>query len=358
MENPLQIELLTKTFDDLSIGVGIFEVVDLNDLKSIHYVFMNKVLLYEMRKEREEVVGKRIIDVAPEAYEHEGGMYVINTYRNVARDGGSVNLGIVEYSNHMVAGLYECSVHHIMGNFVYVMLRNVTELERTKHELEQKNKELTQFVYTASHDLKEPLNTISSSIQFIQEDYAGKFDNQADELFEFMLGSTNRMRSLITDLLNYSTVGRGNKEEVDCQLTVKVVLQDLKTKLEESEARVTTGELPRIKGYPTDIRSLFQNLISNSIKFCKPGVAPQISITAKEEDESWIFAIQDNGIGISGEHQKSVFNLFERLNSNSKYTGTGIGLAHCKKIIDLHEGTIWIESEPGEGSTFFFKIPK
>jgi len=322
-------------------------------------VFINKVLLYEMRKKREEVIGKRIIDVAPEAYEHEGGVYVINTYRNVAREGGSVNLGIVEYSNHMVAGLYECSVHHIMGNFVYVMLRNVTELEQTKNELEQKNKALTQFAYTASHDLKEPLNTIGSSIELLQEEFIGKFDEEADALMGFMLASANRMKRLIKDLLDYSTVGRDSgKEVVDTKALVAIVLQDLKTALEESKASIKVEELPKINGYRTDLRMLFQNLISNGLKFCKPGVAPEINISVEEQDHSWIFAVQDKGIGISAEHKKSIFELFQRLNSKSSYEGTGIGLAHCKKIVDLHGGELWVESEPEKGSTFFFKIPK
>ncbi|MGB6037687.1 MAG: ATP-binding protein [Cryomorphaceae bacterium] len=357
MEDLLNMEILTKTFDDLPIGVGVFHVLDLNDIKSIQYVFMNKVLLYEMRKERKEVFGKKILEVAPEAYEHEGGLYVIETYRRIAAEGGSVNLGLVEYSNHMVAGTYECSVHHIQDNFVYVMLRNVTELERTKNALEQKNKELSQFAYVASHDLKEPLNTISSFIEIITDKYKGKFDESADTMFNFISDATDRMGVLINDLLDFSSTDSEKQITlVDCNKLVEIVRQDLGVRIKETNTTLEVGVLPQVQGYETALRLLFQNLVSNSIKFSKPGVPPKIKISAKEQD-GWTFSIEDNGIGISEEHKVDVFNIFQRLHANSEYEGTGIGLAHCKKIVELHKGELWVDSEPGKGSTFYFTIP-
>lgn len=285
MTDSLSINILAKTFDDLPIGVGIFQVQDLNDLKSIRYVFMNKVLLYEMRKERDEVFGKKIIEVAPEAYEHEGGLKVIETYRNVAADGGSVNLGLVEYSNHMVAGTYECTIHHIESNYVYVMLRNVTELEQTKNDLEEKNSELRQFAYVASHDLKEPLRTVSSFIQLLEKKYQGKLDEKADQLFDYITNATLRMRKMVDDLLDYSSVGQGKEMiEVDCNKVVDDVIKDLEAVIEESNTTIEVAELPKIKGFESELRMLFQNLINNSIKFSKPGVAPVIKISAKESD--------------------------------------------------------------------------
>ena len=357
MKSLLNIEILTKTFDDLSVGVGIFQVPDLNDIKSIRYVFMNKVILYEMRKSREEVFGKRIIEVAPEAYEHEVGLQVIESYRKAAIEGGSINLGLVEYSNHMVAGIYECSVHHIVDNFVYVMLRNVTELEQAKNELVQKNKELTQFAHTASHDLKEPLHTISSLLKLIEVKCQGKLDGQVTKLLGFISESTDRMNVLINDLLDYSTIGQGKEMNmVDCQKLLEVVQQDLEAKIKDTNTTIDVGELPKVKGYQTELRLLFQNLISNGIKFSKPGIAPKIRISVKEED-CWTFAIQDNGIGIADEHKDKIFSIFQRLHNKSEYEGTGIGLAHCKKIVDLHKGDLWVDSKPGEGSTFYFTIP-
>ncbi|QYH37501.1 hypothetical protein GYM62_01240 [Algoriphagus sp. NBT04N3] len=357
MRNISDLEILSRTFEDLSAGIGIFKVNDLNDLKSIQYVFMNKVLLYEMRKERDEVIGKKIIEVAPEAFNHEGGLLVMETYRKVAAEGGSINLGLVEYSNHMVAGTYECSVHHIIDNYVYVKLRNVTELEQTKNELELKNKELSQFAYIVSHDLKEPLNTICSLIQLIEKQNTGKLDTETAQMLGFISSTTNRMRSLITGLLDYSGIGQGKEViEIDCQKLVEIIQQDLASKIKENNAIIEVGKLPKILGYETELRLLFQNLISNAIKFSKPNFPPRIKISAKKQD-GWTFFIQDDGIGVAKEYQSKIFGVFERLHTQSEYEGTGIGLAHCKKIIDLHKGKIWVTSKPGEGSTFCFSIP-
>ena len=358
MSKPLTLELLIKTFDDLPMGVGIFKVHDLKDIKNIEYVFMNKVILYEMRKTKEEVFGKRIIEVAPEAYEHEGGLFVMETYRRIAEEGGSVNLGLVEYSNHMVAGTYECSVHHIEDNYVYVMLRNVTDLEKAKHELELKNKELSQFAYTVSHDLKEPLRTVSSYIEILKDLNSSKFDEESIKLLDYVKEASIRMNHLISDLLDYSGIGKGKeKSTVDCNHLVKMVLDDLAIMIKEKNATIHIEELPTLNGYATELRLLFQNLISNAIKFCPADRQPNIQITASK-NEHWTFRIQDNGIGIDKENLESIFNVFTRLHSKKEFEGSGIGLAHCKKIIDLHEGTIWVESSPNEGSTFCFTIPQ
>lgn len=357
MKDILDVDVLFKTLDDLPIGIGVFQVEDLNDNKSIRYVFMNKVVLYEMRKERDEVFGKRIIEVAPEAYEHEGGLYVIETYRKVAKDGGSVNLGLVEYSNHMVAGTYECSVHHIVDNYVYVMLRNVTELEQAKNKLELKNKELNQFAYIVSHDLKAPLRTITSFIELITNQYPEQLDEDAKIMFGFITEAATRMSKLITDILDFSRIGEGKQLGlVNCRKQVEIVEQDLATRINETNATIDFGELPVIKAYETEIRLLFQNLINNAIKFSKSGISPKIQISAKRQN-GWTFYIKDNGIGIAKEHQERIFGVFQRLHANNEYDGTGIGLAHCKKIVDLHKGEIGVESIPGEGSTFYFSIP-
>lgn len=357
MKNQLDIDILTETINELPIGVGIFQVHDLTDIKSIRYVFMNKVILYEMRKEQHEVFGKKIIEVAPEAFEHEGGILVMETYRKVAAEGGSVNLGLVEYSNHMVAGTYECSVHHIKENYVYVMLRNVTELEQTKNELELKNKELSQFAYIVSHDLKAPLKTISSFIKVIKDKYQEQFDKKAMDLFNFITEATERMVRLITDLLDFSGIGTGKKlTQVDCEKLVEVIQKDLTAKINETGATIEVSKLPVITGFETELRLLFQNLISNALKFSKAGTPPKISIYA-EEQNGWTFFIQDNGIGIADKHKDKIFSVFQRLHSASEYEGTGIGLAHCKKIVDLHKGNIGVNSKVGDGSTFYFSIP-
>lgn len=357
MQNLLNLEILTKTFDDLPNGVGIFQVVDLNDIKSIRYVFMNKVVLYEMRKKREEVFGKRIIEVAPEAYEHEIGLQIIETYRKIATEGGSINLGLVEYSNHMVAGTYELSVHHIQDNYIYVMLRNVTELERTKNELELKNMELNQFAHRVAHDIKEPVRTIASFTKLIEEKYKGKLDKKAEEYLNLISVASNRMRILIDDLLEYSVIGKQDKMiDVDCRKLVEEIQQDLQIKIRDTNSTIEIGELPIVKGYETELRLLFQNLISNGIKFSKSWQPSKIKIHAEERD-GWTFIIQDNGIGIADQHKNKIFGIFQRLHNRNEYEGTGIGLAYCKKIAELHKGDIWVDSELDEGSTFYFSIP-
>ena len=183
------------------------------DIKSIRYVFMNKVILYEMRKTKEEVFGNRIIEVAPEAFEHEGGVLVMETYRKVAEEGGEMNLGLVEYSNEIVGGIYKCSVHFIKKHYVYVLLNNVTELESAKRELkhkkelERKNKELEQFTYITSHDLQEPLNSIISFSTLLERE-KDKMGGVGQKSIEVIKASANRMRAFIIALLEYSTIGR------------------------------------------------------------------------------------------------------------------------------------------------------
>lgn len=351
------VDILSKTFDDLPIGIGIFHVEDVDDIKSIRYVFMNKVVLYEMRKDADEVIGKKIIEVAPEAFEHEGGVMVMETYQKIAKEGGSINLGLVEYSNHMVAGTYECSVHHIEENYVYVMLRNVTDLEQAKNELEVKNKELSQFAYIVSHDLKEPLRNFKNITEILRDDYKDVIDDEGNKLLNFISGGTNRMIQIINDLLDYGSVGKQKEiTAINCNELVNIILQDLGSLIKDHKANIIVNNLPTINGYRTELRLLFQNLINNAIKFNKPGENPRVEISAEQKD-GWTFSVKDNGIGISTENKDKVFNVFERLHSKSEYEGTGIGLAHCKKITDLHGGKIWIESDLGKGSTFYFNIP-
>ncbi|RED91782.1 sensor histidine kinase [Marinoscillum furvescens] len=356
MKDLLNLDILKRTFDDLPVGVGIFYVPDLEDVRSIEYVFMNKVILYEMRKERDEVFGKKVTEVAPEAFEHEGGLMVLETYRRIAAEGGSINLGLVEYSNHMVAGTYECSVHHIQENYVYVMLRNVTDLEQAKNELELKNKELGQFAYIVSHDLKEPLHTIKSSAQLINDIYTEQLDDQGRQLLSFIGDATGRMTRLITDLLDYSGIGEGKElGMVDCGQLVEAIRQDLSSKIKDTNTTLEIGDLPTINGYETELRMLFQNLISNAIKFSKPDVPPHVKVSAKKDDQ-WTFFIEDNGIGVPDEHKEKIFRVFQRLHSKSEYEGSGIGLAHCKKVVELHQGALGVDSTPGEGSTFYFSV--
>lgn len=232
------------------------------------------------------------------------------------------------------------------------------ETEEANIELERKNKELEQFAYVASHDMQEPLRTTTSFVDLLQKQYKGKLDPKADKYLAYISGSSDRMKVLITDLLDFSRIGKkGSPEKIDCNTVVSEVLADLAIAIEESGTSITSQDLPVICAYQTEIKQLFQNLLINAIKFRKPGVPPQIRICVQKTKKGWEFAIRDNGIGIDKKYNDKIFVIFQRLHNRTEYEGSGIGLAHCKKIVELHGGKIWVESSLGEGTTFHFTIP-
>jgi signal transduction histidine kinase/streptogramin lyase len=242
-------------------------------------------------------------------------------------------------------------------------LLEVQVLERTQSlanmtlELERKNKELEQFAYVASHDLQEPLRTISSFLDLLHNQYKENFDEKASKYMTFIMQASNRMKVLITDLLEYSRIGRKKESaSVDLNQTVKAVLADLNKAISDSGAEITVGELPVIGAYPTEMKQIFQNLIINAIKFRKKDNTPKIEIGAEKKNDLWQFVVKDNGIGIDPNQSERIFMIFQRLHSRNEYEGSGIGLSHCKKIAELHKGKIWVESAPGDGSRFYFTI--
>lgn len=234
----------------------------------------------------------------------------------------------------------------------------IAKAEKHSKQLEEKNKELAQFAYIASHDLQEPLRTMVNFVQLLEEQYKGRLDQNADKYLKFITDASYRMSNLIKGLLDYSRIGRKSKlTMVNCNDLVQSVREDLDTLILESSATFEVGKLPKIKAYKTELRLIFQNLIGNAIKFHKKYLAPHIRITAHKEAKGWIFAVQDNGIGIKKIHQEKIFTIYQRLHNRNEYKGTGIGLSHCRKIASLHEGDIWVDSKPGIGSTFYFRIP-
>jgi ligand-binding sensor domain-containing protein/signal transduction histidine kinase len=231
------------------------------------------------------------------------------------------------------------------------------EAEHANLHLERKNKELEQFAYVASHDLQEPLRTTSSFVGLIQAQYKGKLDDKADKYFNYILEASDRMRVLIKNLLDYSRIGSKKElEQVDCKIILENVLADLQVAIQEAKADITCDPLPSVGGYPVEIKQLFQNLLINAIKFRKKDTVPKIIISAKKLKNEWEFVFKDNGIGIEAQHKEKIFNIFQRLHKRSEYEGSGIGLAHCKKIVELHGGRIWVASTPGEGAAFHFTI--
>jgi light-regulated signal transduction histidine kinase (bacteriophytochrome) len=225
-------------------------------------------------------------------------------------------------------------------------------------ELEIKNKELEQFAYIASHDLQEPLRTVSNYMQVFEEDYLAQLDDNARTYLHAVNNATKRMSMLIKSLLDFSRLGQNTQlARADVKLLVDDMLADLGTMIKTSNTIIEVSEMPTLNVYGTEIRQVFQNLITNAIKFQRKDVQPKIKITSEQLSDKWKFSVADNGIGIAPLHFERVFEIFQRLHNNEQYEGNGIGLANVKKIIQLHQGEIWIESELGRGTTFHFTIP-
>jgi PAS domain S-box-containing protein len=245
------------------------------------------------------------------------------------------------------------------------------KIRRTTEELERSNKELEQFAYIASHDLQEPLRSISSFTELLAMRYKNKLDEDADQFMEYILSGTKRMQHMINDLLVLSRVGTKGKEfqYSNIRLIIDDVLKNLHSMIQRNKAIILIEDMPAINVDDGQFRQLFQNLIENAIKFRKKNINPEIVISSHRqkilsnihgEDQKfeWVFSVKDNGIGIDPRDFPKLFIIFHRLNKRDEYSGTGMGLAICKKIVDRHNGRIWIDSKPGEGSIFYFSIPE
>jgi signal transduction histidine kinase len=244
--------------------------------------------------------------------------------------------------------------------------REVAERERAEEqlshyaeELERSNSELEQFAYVASHDLQEPLRMVKSYLQLIERRYKDRLDRDADEFIDFAVDGAERMQTLINDLLQYSRVTTHGEPftPTDCPTVLEHVLADLSVAIEESGASVTHDDLPIVMADEVQLARLLRNLIGNAIKFRKQDIRPEVHVSAEHTDDAWTFSVRDNGIGIDPKDFECIFMTFQRLHTREEYEGTGIGLAMCKKIVERHGGRIWVESEPGEGSTFYFTVP-
>ncbi len=237
--------------------------------------------------------------------------------------------------------------------------RNADQMQQYIVNLERTNKELASFVYVASHDLQSPLRAISSLLQILQIDYQDQLDQMAHDLMERAVNATARMKELIGDLLDYTQVGQDNQswKAVDLEDVLSGVLEDLNDLIHETGMRITYSDLPQVRGDHHQLKQLFQNLLTNGIKF-RDAQTPTIHIEGADQSTEWQVSVSDNGIGIDPEYTERIFEIFQRLHTQTEYPGTGIGLAICKKIVELHNGRIWVESKLGEGSTFYFTFPQ
>ena len=232
------------------------------------------------------------------------------------------------------------------------------QLRQSSANLERSNTDLQQFAYLASHDLFEPLRMVTSYLQLLEQRYGARLDKQGLEFLGFAIGGARRMDALIRDLLEYSRVEiRGSAlESADCEQVLQQALANLKIAIEETNAAISHQPLPRVRGDSVQLIQVFQNLVGNAIKFRGPR-APRVEVSAQPKGKEWQFAVRDNGIGIDPKFFERIFVIFQRLHTHQQYAGTGMGLAICKRIIERHGGRIWVESNPGEGSSFFFTLP-
>ena len=247
-----------------------------------------------------------------------------------------------------------------LGNIIDITERKQAE-EQLKQKMEQighSNAEQEQFAYVVSHDLQEPLRMVTSYTQLLARRYHDKLDADANDFIAYAVDGAERMRVLLNDLLDYSRVGTRGKpfKPTDYEEVLHQAITNLKVTIEESGAVVTHDYLPTLMANEGQLVQLFQNLIGNAVKFCNQE-PPRIHVSAETRSNTWLFSVRDNGIGIDPQHVQRIFEIFKRLHTREEYPGTGMGLAICKKIVEWHAGHIWVQSQPGQGSTFYFTIP-
>ena len=258
-------------------------------------------------------------------------------------------------AQYLICAIEDISQRKLVQELLQASLDTQT---RYAQELTRSNAELEQFSYVASHDLQAPLSTIAGYAQLLEKRCHNQLDAQGNKFIRNIVNSCERMQALIDDLLEYSRVGRSEKpfDVIDCNLVFEDACANLQLAIRQDRASVTRGDLPRVRGDSFQLLQLFQNLIGNAIKY-RSSEAPMVRVSASRQGDSWVFSVEDNGIGIAEQYHPRIFQLFQRLHSQKQYSGTGIGLAICQRIVERHGGRLWVESEPNRGSTFYFSIP-
>ena len=322
----------------------------------LRFIFANAGAAQMAGLPRESLTGARVWDKLP----HLVGTEAERAYQRARAEAAPVKF---EEHHEPSDRWFEVHVYPALDG-ISVVYHDVTRRKRAEEALEQrarelarKNAELEQFAYVAAHDLQEPLRMIASYTQLLARRYRGQLDSDADEFIAFAVDGVTRMQGLIGDLLEFSRIGTQGRafSRVDSGAALSDALDNLHTAIMESGARVTHGELPDVLGDEAELMQLFQNLVSNALKF-RGERAPEVHISAEPKGSAWQFCVRDRGIGIAPELWGRIFVIFQRLHGRGEYKGNGIGLAICKKIVERHGGQIWVESEPGQGSSFFFTI--
>ncbi len=327
--------------------------------------FGNSAYLKDVGHSLEEIVGKTVFDLFPE---EEARKYAaVDRWVMVS---GTVFHDVEEHNvrgEKLYVEVLKSPVYDHEGNPVGVQglywdvtarRRAEEQLQKTMAELERSNKELQQFAAVASHDMHAPLRRLATLSQMIQEHCRGKVDAEIFELLEFMVSSVEHMQELIEDLLTHSRVGASNKplEPVDCNAVVRKALNNLSVAIHEGGVEIDVSELPTVIASQVELVQLFQNLIGNAVKY-RSQTSPRVEVRSEPQGAYWLFRVRDNGIGIPPKDQQLVFEAFRRLHSDDQYSGTGLGLATCKKIVERFDGKIWVESQEGQGCEFLFTLP-
>jgi PAS domain S-box-containing protein len=316
---------------------------------------------------RTELIGKKLEMLIPERFTHNHANHRSLFFKNPKTRSMGVGRDLFARRKDGTEVQVEIGLNPIetdegqlvLASIIDITERKIQELSLKKQvELETKNKELEQFAYVASHDLQEPLRTVSNYMQVFEEDYLEQLDENARKYIQSVNNATKRMSMLVKALLDFSRLGRDRKlAYVDCKKLLGNVIADLQVMIKRSDATIDVAEMPSLNIYEVEFAQLFQNLITNAIKFQKKNNRPIVYVSSKQLDEKWQFSVRDNGIGIAPVHFNRIFDIFQRLHTSADYEGNGIGLANCKKIVELHQGEIWVESMPGDGTTFNFIIP-
>jgi PAS domain S-box-containing protein len=357
---------LRSILDSMTEGLAVHRVVYNEAGEPSDYIILdvNPAFTTILGLEKQAVVGRR----ATEAYGVEEAPY-LDIYARVAETQNAMSFETYfpPMDKHFLIsvaspdkGMFNTVFKDITERVIVAQaLQESEERYRQRAEdLARSNAELEQFAYVASHDLQEPLRMVSSYLQLLERRYGSQLDETASEFIGYAVDGATRMKRLISDLLSFSRVNTRAQEPVltDLNRVVEQVLKDLQMAVEENEATITYDPMPHLKVDATQLAQVFQNLIGNSLKF-RSGQPPQVHIGAKRLDGGWQFSVRDNGIGIDPRYADRIFIIFQRLHTREEYSGTGIGLAICKKIVERHGGRIWMESQLGQGATFFFTLP-
>lgn len=340
-------------------------LVLINSDGKIAYVNKYAESLFQYKKS--ELIGQQLGILIPDRFkkQHPGFVNMFYKYPETRQMGKGRDLFAIKKNGQEFP--VEIGLNPIVtveGILVLAAIIDITDRKKSEellqihtHEMEIKNKELEQFNYIASHDLQEPLNTIISWGEVLERKLERKREVEMLSNMLFIKEAALRMKNLINGLLEYSRIGRNLElKQVDCNALVKSVCDDLKAAIDKAGAKIEIRKLPVVAGYELELRLLFQNLISNAIKFSRSEETPVVIVDAELQNGKWRFKVEDNGIGIGKSNQEKIFTIFQRLHQRNEYEGTGIGLAHCQKIVELHHGKIYVESEPGKGSVFYFTI--